>query len=108
MEKGGVAKVTRAEFFYENFEATLLYNLSFSETSLEDLESTLLVMPAPEVQTLAKTLKLNTKNQQKEQLTEAIIKHSKQKHLSAFFKQAANTGNMVLNRYRSYMYLYET
>ncbi len=75
-----------------------MYNLSISETSLENLESTLQVMPAPEIQTLAKTLKLNIKNQQKEQLTEAIIKHSKQKHLGAFFKQAANTGNMVLSR----------
>ena len=65
---------------------------------MDDLDGVLSVLPAPELQNLAKGLKLNLKNQQKKQLIEAILKHSKQKHIGAFFKQATNTGTVVLKR----------
>ena len=65
---------------------------------MEDLEGVLAVLPAPELQNLAKGLKLNLKNQQKKQLVEAVLKHSKQKHIGAFFKQAANTKTIVMKR----------
>ncbi len=65
---------------------------------MNDLETILGVLSAPDLQNLAKSLKLNIKNQQKKLVVEAIVKHSKQKHIGAFFKQAAKTGDVILKR----------
>ncbi len=89
----------RAPGCYSYIPNVCVMETYFSESSMDDLEAILTVMPAPELQNFAKSLKLNLKSTVKRHVVEAILKHSKQKHIGAFFKKSVDTGAVILRRY---------
>ncbi len=72
----------------------------FPELHLTELGDVLHVLPAPALRNLAKSLRLNTTNQQKADIIQAIIKHSKKTDIDAFFtKGAGNNTGMIVKRF---------
>lgn len=73
------SKVKRLEFVF-------IYKLViiFSESSLSNLEDMLVTLPAGDLRSLAKSLRLST-SEQRPAIIEAVQKHAKQKSIGAFF-----------------------
>ena len=70
------------------------------EKKMDSLEEILAALPAPELKQLAKSLRLNAA-QQMSDLTQAILKHSRQTNISSFFmakQKDGGTSGMITNR----------
>ena len=69
-----------------------------SDAELTDLESTLNLLPAGNVKSLAKTYHLNV-GLNKRELIPSLVKKSKQNTIGSMFKVAGHdAGNIMLNR----------
>ena len=67
---------------------------------MDALEDILVALPAPELKHLAKSLRLNA-SQQMSDLTQAILKHSRQTNISSFFmskNKDGGTAAIIMNR----------
>ena len=62
------------------------------ESSLTDMEEILTTLPAPDLRTLAKSLRLST-TEQRTAITEAVLQHAKKKSISSFFNKGNNSDN---------------
>ena len=82
---------------------SLLLDFFFLERNLDDLDIALRSLPAPEVRSLAKTLHIPSQSQTREQLIEAVTKHSQKTGIGAFFSGGSNakkprTSGVILKR----------
>ena len=69
---------------------------------MTDLHEVLVALAAPDIKTLAKTLKLSTVTGQKDDIVAAILQHSRRGGISAFFGAGGGnkaTSNMIMKRY---------
>jgi methylmalonyl-CoA mutase cobalamin-binding subunit len=69
---------------------------------MTELEDVLVALAAPDVKTLAKTLKLSSTTGQKDDLVAAILQHSRRGGIGAFFGGGGGnkaTCNMIMKRY---------
>ena len=99
--KGKIVYPKISDDLSDLFKELVESGLIMDESKMDDLEEILKALPAPEVKSLAKTLKLNS-NTVREEIIETILQHSRKQNISSFFGQRAGcTASMITKKAKS-------
>jgi len=80
----------------------MLLFVSLQDSELSSVQDAVDCLPAAELKVLAKSLQINCSSLKKNDIVDAVVKHSQRRNVSSFFTCASDaTEKMVLKRFVS-------